>query len=140
MYLKRLKQIKEEKRLTLNEIAQLSNIPLPTVTRIFNGQTPNPTFETFSHIAIALGASLDEIAGLKEPDAPPILSPIEKTLNNYSELLKEKDAHIEDLRKEKNALAKEKKTLAIILTFTVGLLIGFLLFDVFNGHLGFFRY
>lgn len=83
-YVEKLKALKEEKKITNAEIEKLSGVPLSTVNRIFNGQTPNPTFETISHIAIALGTSLDAIAGLKQPDAPPIASPIEKTLDSYS--------------------------------------------------------
>ena len=62
-YVEKLKMIKEDKNLTNMEIANLSNIPLATITRVFNGQTPNPTFETISRIAIGMGVSLDELCG-----------------------------------------------------------------------------
>ena len=98
-YLEKLKTIKEGKKLTNVEIAKLSDLPLATITRVFNGSTPNPTFETFVRIAIALGVSLDEIAGLKLPDIPeipaPILAPVENTVNSYIDLLNEKDKRIE---------------------------------------------
>ena len=99
-YVEKLKMIKEEKDLPNVEIAKLSNLPLATITRIFNGSTLNPTFETIVQIAIALGVSLDEIAGLKQADEPPIASPIESTLVSYSELLKEKDDRIIIIDKE----------------------------------------
>ena len=93
-YLEKLKMIKEEKGLTNTEIAELGDIPLPTITRVFNGQTLNPTFETFVGISRALGVSLDELAGFKQPDEQPLASPIVNTLSSYSELLKEKDNRI----------------------------------------------
>ena len=97
-YLEKLKAIKDEKDMSNVEIARLSGIPLATITRIFNGNTPNPTFETCARMATALGTSLDEIAGLKQPDAQPVLSPIENTLNSYAELLKEKMIESESLK------------------------------------------
>ena len=139
-YLEKLRAMKEEKELTNAEISQLSNVPLPTVTRIFNGSTPNPTFETFAQIAIALGASLDEIAGLKVPEATPLTSPVETTLNSYAELLKEKDERIRDLKDEKEKMRKEKQRFALALAIIVGFLILILTVDIMNGHFGYFRY
>lgn len=140
LYLEKLKTLKEEKNLTNVEIAKLSNIPLATITRIFNGQTPNPTFETISQIAIALGASLDEVTGLKQPDAPPIATPIEKTLDSYAELLKEKDERIRELKEEVKEVRKEKNRFAIALACIVGFVLLILTIDILNGHFGYFRY
>lgn len=139
-YLDRLKALKEERDLTNAEIARLSNIPLATVTRIFGGQTPNPTFETFAQIAIALGASLDEIAGLKQPEAPTVDKPIETALNSYAELLKEKDERIRDLKDEHEKLRKEKQRFALALAIIVGFVLLVLTVDIMNGHFGYFRY
>ena len=141
-YLERLKVLKEEKKMTNADIAKLSNIPLATITRIFNGNTPNPTFETFAHIAIALGVSLDEIAGLKVPeaDAPPVPAPIAATLDSYAELLKEKDDRIAELKAEKEKERKEKHAVAIVLCAFLALVTVILIVDVLNGHFGYFRY
>ena len=139
-YLEKLKAFKKEKDLTNAEIAKLSNIPLATITRIFNGHTPNPTFETFAQIAIALGASLDEIAGLKQADEPSIPSPIENTLNSYADLLKEKDDRIKELKEEKERERREKYKLAIVCVGLFTVLAIILTVDILNGHFGYFRY
>ncbi|MBQ8393809.1 MAG: helix-turn-helix transcriptional regulator [Clostridia bacterium] len=146
-YLEKLKALKEEKHMTNAEIARLSNIPLATITRIFNGSTPNPTFDTFSQIAIALGASLDEIAGLKQPEAQPISAPIEATLTSYSELLREKDERliekdklIESLKEDKERERKEKHRLAFFFFGFVAFVLIILTIDILNGHFGYFRY
>jgi transcriptional regulator with XRE-family HTH domain len=139
-YLEKLKALKEEKDITNVEIARLSNIPLATITRIFNGSTPNPTFETFSHIAIALGASLDEIAGIKQPDAPPVPAPIENTLNSYSELLKEKDDRIKELKEEKELMRKEKLRITSAFVLVVIFILLILTIDIMNGHFGYFKH
>ena len=139
-YLEKLKAFKEDKDLSNVEIAKLSNIPLATITRIFNGSTPNPTFETITQIAIACGVSLDEIAGLKEPDESPIPSRIETTLNSYSELLKEKDDRIKELQGEKHTIRIEKYILIGLLSVLLIAVLTVLIVDLLNGHFGYFRY
>lgn len=139
-YLNRLSDLKKEKKMTNTEIARLANLPLATVTRIFNGSTPNPTFETFVHIAIALGASLDEIAGLKQSETPPIDAPIENTLTAYSDLLKEKDDRIQELKAERDKEKREKHRLFLVL-FAVTIVSSVILtIDILNGNFGYFRY
>ena len=139
-YLEKLNAYKEERNLTNVEIARLSNIPLATITRIFNGSTPNPTFETVSQIAIAVGASLDEIAGLKEPDEPPVPSRIENTLISYSELLKEKDDRINELKEAIGKERKEKHMVECMFVFFVAFVLVVLAVDILNGHFGYFQY
>ena len=137
-YLEKLKALKEDKDLTNTEIAKLSNLPLATITRIFNGSTPNPTFETFTQIAIALGASLDEIAGLKEPDEPPIPSRIEMTLDSYSELLKDKDDRIKELKEEIEIERKEKHRITGVLALFITFVLMLLTIEVLKNHFGHF--
>ena len=139
-YLERLKAAKEERDITNAEISKLSNTPLATVTRIFNGSTPNPTFETIVPIAIALGISLDELVGLKQPEAPPVPSPIENTLVSYAELLKEKDERIKELKEEVKEVRKEKHRFALALAVFVCFVLTILTVDILNGHFGYFRY
>ena len=137
-YLEKLKAFKEGKDLTNADIAKISNLPLATVTRIFNGSTPNPTFETFTQIAIALGVSLDEIAGLKEPDEPPIPSRIEMTLDSYSELLKEKDERIKELKDEVKTERKEKHRITGVFALFVTFVLVLLTIEILKNHFGHF--
>ena len=139
-YLDRLKALKDQKHLTNAEIAELSGIPLATITRIFNGGTPNPTFETFVGIATALGISLDEIAGLKSPHEEAVPSRVEMTINSYAELLKEKDDRIRELKEEKRQERKEKGRLLLFFAIFVTVVMLILAFDIMNGHIGFVRY
>ena len=139
-YLELLKSIKEEKHMSSGEIAKLSGIPQATISRIFSGVTPNPTFETVASIAIAMGVSLDEMTGLKNPEEAPIPSQIEKTINTYAELLNEKDQRIKDLKEEKDKMHKEKRYFALALACVVGFVLVLLTIDILNGHFGYFRY
>lgn len=138
-YVEKLKMIRDEKHLSNVEVAKISDTPLATVTRVFNGQTPNPTFETIARIAIAMGTSLDEITGFKQPDAPPITSPIETTLNSYAELLKEKDDRIKELKEEREKERKDKNKLVMVLIGVLTFLLVLLTMDLFNSGFGYFR-
>ena len=149
-YSEKLKMIKEEKGLTNMEISKVGNLPLPTVTRVFNGNTTNATFETYVGIARGMGISLDELAGLKQPDEQPIASPIIETISSYSELLKEKDERIkekdkviDELVEDKKSIRKEKNRLMFV-TLVLGTLVSavavLFIIDILNGNFGHFRY
>lgn len=153
-YLEKFKEAKAEKKLSNAIIATLANIPLATVTRFFNGNTPNPTVDTFVPIANVLDLSIDETFGLKEPNQKPLDPNVEAMLASYTELLKEKDERIkekdelilemeqtiEELKIEKLKAQKERgKVLGFALVF-VTIVVFILLFDLTNGHFGYFRY
>lgn len=139
-YLKNLKALKEERDLTNQEIAELSDVPLATVTRIFNGSTPNPQFETIARITIALGGSLDVIAGLKAPDEPRAPASVSQTIASYAELLKEKDERIRELKEDKKHHNRTVAKLMIFIGGFVAVVLFVLIFDMMNGHFGYFRY
>ena len=145
-YSEKLKMIKEEKGLTNAVISKTGDVPLSTVTRIFNERTPNTSFETMVGLARGMGFSLDELAGLKKPDEQPLASPIIDTINSYAELLKEKDDRIKELKEDKCVIRKEKYKLVTVLVALVLLLVAlasalvWLNIDVRNGHFGYFRY
>lgn len=54
-----LKNAKKAKKITLQEISDLSHIPKRTVDKIFSGVTENPRIDTIEAIAKALGLSED---------------------------------------------------------------------------------
>ena len=146
LYLERLKALKEKRGLTSAEIAELANIPQATVKRIFNGTTPDPRFDTIASITIALGGSLDEIAGLKQSEEQPSTR-VEHIMANYTELLKEKDERIKEkdqmitMLKE---LGQQDRTQKMRLLWFIGgfvtIVVLLLLFDILNGHFGYFQY
>lgn len=142
-YLEKLKAFKEKKGLSNAELAKLCDTPLATITRVFNGQTANPTFETFAQIAVALGVSLDEIAGLKMPETPMV----ETTTSSYLELVKEKDARLKEkdeiiamLKERSHQESIERKRLLWFIGGFVCVIVFVLLFDLLNGHVGYIRY
>ena len=157
-YGEKLKSIKKDKNLTNAEIQKICNVPLATVTRVFDEESRGGNFETYVSLARGLGFSLDELAGLKQPNEQPLASPIIETFNSYSEILKEKDERIQELKeqnaklqtafdeyialfeKEKSDIRREKRKLTSALLALVLILVVGLLIDLCNGHIGKFRY
>lgn len=146
-YGKKLKAIKKEKGLTNDEIHKICNVPLATVTRLLDEDTQGGHFDTYVSLARGLGFSLDELAGLKQPNEQPLSSPIIETFNSYSEILKEKDERIQELKEqivllenEKQDVRREKRKITSALIGLVAILVVGLLIDLLNGHIGNFRY
>ena len=165
-YGEKLKKIKKEKGLTNMQIHEICNdVSLPTITRVFDEESRGGQFETYVSLARGLGFSLDELAGLKQPDEQPLATPIIETFNSHVELLKEKDDRIQELKEqnekfqaafnelksssdktisllenEKKDIRHEKRKITSALIGLVLILVVGLLIDLLNGHIGKFRY
>ena len=61
MWLDNLKELKKIKGMSIKQIAEKTNLPERTVTRIFSGDTDNPYVDTLHRIVTVLGGSLDDI-------------------------------------------------------------------------------
>lgn len=95
MILAKLKEIKAEKKLTNHQVADLSGVPLSTVTRIFNGQTDNPNIETVEDIAEGMGVSLGDITGIKQIEEK--FNPDDNLIQLYKDMINTKDKYIKIL-------------------------------------------
>ena len=61
MWLDNLKELKKSKGMSVKQIADATNLPERTVSRIFSGDTDNPYIDTLHRIVSVLGGSLDNI-------------------------------------------------------------------------------
>lgn len=61
MWLENIRELKKERGATNKWIAEATNLPERTVTRIFSGDTDNPYVDTLHRIVTVLGGSLDSI-------------------------------------------------------------------------------
>lgn len=59
MWLENIRDLKKEKGATNKWIAEATNLPERTVSRIFSGDTNNPYVDTLHRIVTVLGGSLD---------------------------------------------------------------------------------
>ena len=61
MWLDNLKDLKKKTGMSTKQIADMTNLPERTVSRIFSGDTDNPYVDTLRRIVAVLGGSLDDI-------------------------------------------------------------------------------
>lgn len=118
----KLKELKEVKKMSTNEISKKSGIPPSTISRILSGQTESASFDNICGIVIALGGSIDELIGI--PNV-------------------QKDCSDELVDLYKNELKHERKLNRKLITLLVivFLIIFFILiFDALNGRIGYIRY
>lgn len=59
----KLKRIMEAKGLTANALAEMSEVPQPTISRILNGNHGDPRTNTLAKLASALGCTVAELRG-----------------------------------------------------------------------------
>ncbi len=83
----RINAIRKEKKISIDELCALSNIPKGTLSKITAGITGNPTLETVKSIAYALGCTLDDL-----DDNPP------QTVKEIPLYSFEEDEHIKKYR------------------------------------------
>lgn len=135
-----LSKLKDKKNLTQQQIAELSGVPMGTVSRILAGQVECPSFQAVADITKALGGSLDEFAGI-EPPAPPVLPipPEAATVIRY-----ERDQSYEDKLVSIYKKSLDDKNRWILLLFAVLLIIlvgvvALLIYDFKNLDIGYIR-
>lgn len=141
-FLERLRLLKDKSGMTTKQIADKCNIPESTVTRIFSGKTPNPTIITVMAMTKAMGGTaadiFDDNAQVNtQPKVPQVvLTDMEQKnleiVNLYRGIINSKDETIQS--KDKTI-----KTLTGIMLMLVGVFIFILMFDLFNGGIGYFQ-
>ena len=122
----KLNEEKNRLKLTNVQIANASDIPLSTVTRILNGETKDPSVNVLRSVAETLGLTLDKLYGDNERNN-------EITSKIFRIILEEKNRELE----------REQKYLHALFTVVVALiavLVGMILLDALNGRVGWIRY
>lgn len=75
MWLDKLRAMKERSGLTTKEIAEMSNIPEPTLEKLFAGATKDPKLATMQQLVHFFGCTLDDLdSGSKKQAAPSDIS------------------------------------------------------------------
>ena len=153
-YIERINQIKKERDLSNQDLATMTGIPVSTVTKMLNGSTYDPPFSNYVKFAHALGFSLDDLAGLSRPIENKVEILTENTIEAYTRLIAEKDAHIAEKEERiqehekavtvlRDQIVKERKICRRVATFAavlIAIILLALVFDIVNGHLGYIRY
>lgn len=120
--------MKERSGLSNKELAERSGLSLATVNRIMSGQTDVPNYQTVCDLVMAMGGSLDELAGIKKDS----VVQHETQADGYMAVIKEKNRIIA----EKDRWIKRLFfiSLALMIAF-----MGFLIYDYLHPMVGFIQ-
>lgn len=134
MLTEELRKLKDEKNMTSQEISAASGVPASTVSRILSGQTDNPSFQNICDMVIAMGGSIDQLVG--------IASKSEKKCDCESQnmIIKVYKERLDDKEREMAKWMRISKFLAVSFLIIVALVIGILIYDSLNPHMGYIKY
>ena len=93
--------LKDAGKFTLEDIANISGIPLPTIKNICSGKTPDARFGTVAKIVISLGGDLNELIAYdrkKEIEVNSTVSLKETYEMRISDLINSYEQRIEDIK------------------------------------------
>ena len=121
----RLKELKDQRKLTNQQLSDLSGVPVGTINRIMAGQTDNPSFQTVCDMVMAMGGSLDELAGIQTPGGGEPSPPGEDLIRLYERTIEGKE--------------KWLYRLFCLCCVLVAVLLGVLIYDLTHPMVGFFR-
>lgn len=120
-----LKLLKERRKLTNQQLSDLSGVPIGTINRIMAGQTDNPSFQTVCDIVMAMDGSLDELVGIKEETHQEKKTANKEIIQLYESMLDNKERWMHRL--------------FVCCCILIAVLIGIVIFDLTNPQIGFFQ-
>ena len=121
----RLKELKDQRKLTNQQLSDLSGVPVGTINRIMAGQTDNPSFQTVCDMVMAMDGSLDELAGIQTPGGGEPSPPGEDLIRLYERTIEGKE--------------KWLYRLFFFCCVLIAVLLGVLIYDLTHPMVGFFR-
>ena len=137
-----LKYLKINGGFSWHDISNASGLPEATIRKIFSGETADPRFETVVRLVSAMGGSLDKINAIEKVENVEISEDSQiKALKALKEVYEERIKDIKQSTSEHiQSLKRDKKILLIAVGVLSVLLISALLFDLFVGTVGWFRF
>lgn len=100
--------------MTVKQIAEKTNLPERTVSRIFSGETDNPYVDTLHRIVTVLGSSLDGIfADTKLVVGEENLAALQADIDRLTSELTLANAELAVLRDKANTLSAENEVLRL---------------------------
>lgn len=132
----KLNELWKKSSYSLPELEQATGIAHSTMRRLLDiNDDSMPSFDNVINVVIALGGSIDELIGLKAPDASE--TPLTRA---YNRIIEEKDQRINKLELAHSLQRREKYVLAAVLFFIIAAIAVVLVIDFTNGGMGYVRY
>ena len=137
----KLKEMRDERKLTNKDLSQISGVPLSTGNRIMSGRTDTPYFQNVYDLVRAMGGSLDQLTGIaavpegKEETVPPQIVPEpvnQETVQMYKSIIADKDQQL-------SSNQKWMYRLFVCCTLLMTVIVTVCIIDILNPSIGFLR-
>lgn len=146
----RLNALKDERKLTNQQISDGSGVPLGSVSGIFSGQTTRPAFEDVVSILDFFGVSVDDFLGRSHAQSspsstepPPVQQPVHFSFqplrDDVREIAREAICRVYESEAYKNIEKNVKSWKALALAETAFIIL-VLLWDITHPTMGFIQY
>lgn len=140
MNLEKLQEYREKSKLTANQIADLSGVPVSTVTKILSGSTVNPNVDSLAPIVKVIGGSMDEIFDIQSP-TPDLITAKDTVDRNLLKHIfvghnQEKASLCSQINFLKRQLLAFQLACAVVVLFVIGVVI----FDIMHPTMGYVQY
>lgn len=141
-----INEARKTQGMTIRELSDASGVPLATVQRILSHTAKNPSHQAIGSLQAALGLTQPEEEPPKLPDAEGDKDEqlialyryqLERQRRDYETSLKDqaREYRLREARFRRRCFRQE-----IIIGVLVAFIIAVLLYDAFNGSIGFIRY
>lgn len=140
--MEKLQKLKNECKLTNQQIGELSGLSSTTVQRYLSGTIKDAPIDTISRIIVAMGGNPEEVLGISPP-----VSNRSAEIDLYERVIASlKDRHAEELERMRITYAERIReyrkwvmTLAIIVGLLITFIMSLLLIDILNPDVGWIR-
>lgn len=145
MQVELLLELKKEKNIKNKQIAEKTGLSESTISRILARQV-EPKFEDVVRIAVVLGASLDDLAGIVRNEDEEIVklrarvNELEADLRSKDAIILSHDREIGRMDKATDYLKRLVRILGTALAVVIIVVFVILAYDVLNGDIGWARY
>ena len=80
----KVRALREARRLSVEDLAKVSNVSKPYIWQIESGRRKNPTGDVLRKLAAALGTTVSDLAGVTEPIPKDVLAKVPKGLRDLA--------------------------------------------------------
>lgn len=150
--IEKIREVKKERHLSNEKICELSGVAEATVSRILNGTSKRPSFDSILSMATALGISEENIlVAAFNGEEPP--QEVEAVAESYANVLSVKETKIEEQEKrikvleDSNERYKRNNVKLTTAVFVLGAVLCvvcialsiYFVYDVLHGDIGYIR-
>lgn len=144
-HIDRINETLLERKMTRQQLADVTGIPKSTIDRILSHRTPNPLWDTMCKMEKAVGISYDApLIAMPEPTGDPKVDLIATLHHQLAQQRHDFETRLNtqhrDYRTNIAYLKRSNNALRVAVALLIAAIIAVLILDATNGNIGYIRY